>query len=152
VSAIDPVRAQHALSLLLGGAEAELGRARARVSSLVQSISGDAAALLERAKTDGADAIDAAWISAHARDLAAAQAELAQRRERVRELESLIEFASADEPAAEGWFHERSDTGWSIFDENRLLVAVVPDAQHEREADARAIAAAGRRSSPEVRR
>jgi len=38
------------------------------------------------------------------------------------------------------WFHERTKDGWEIRDENRLLVAVVPDAQHEREEDARRIA------------
>jgi hypothetical protein len=39
------------------------------------------------------------------------------------------------------WFYERTADGWEILDENRLLVAVVPDAQHEREADARRITA-----------
>jgi hypothetical protein len=37
------------------------------------------------------------------------------------------------------WFYERTEVGWEIRDENRLLVAVVPDAQHEREEDARRI-------------
>ncbi len=39
------------------------------------------------------------------------------------------------------WFYERTKEGWEIRDENRLLVAVVPDAQHEREEDACRIAA-----------
>lgn len=38
------------------------------------------------------------------------------------------------------WFYERTADGWEIRDENRLLVAVVPDAQHEREHDAKRIA------------
>ncbi len=41
---------------------------------------------------------------------------------------------------SDAWFYERTADGWEIRDENRLLVAVVPDAQHEREADARRIA------------
>lgn len=40
------------------------------------------------------------------------------------------------------WFHERTTAGWDIFDENRLLIAVLPDAQHQHEADAEAIASA----------
>jgi hypothetical protein len=40
------------------------------------------------------------------------------------------------------WFYERTADGWEIRDENRLLVAVVPDAQHERERDAMRIARA----------
>jgi Domain of unknown function (DUF5076) len=38
------------------------------------------------------------------------------------------------------WFYERTTGGWEIRDENRLLVAVVPDVEHEREEDARRIA------------
>ncbi len=38
------------------------------------------------------------------------------------------------------WFYERTTDGWQIRDENRLLVAVVPDALHDREADAQRIA------------
>lgn len=45
---------------------------------------------------------------------------------------------------SETWFHERTETGWEVRDENRLLVAVVPDVQHEREADAAQIAQAPR--------
>ncbi len=41
---------------------------------------------------------------------------------------------------SDGWFYERTADGWEIRDENRLLVALVPDAEHEREADARRIA------------
>ena len=40
------------------------------------------------------------------------------------------------------WFYERTEQGWEIRDENRLLVAVVPDTEHEREGDARRIAGA----------
>ena len=40
---------------------------------------------------------------------------------------------------SEAWFHERTEDGWEIRDENRLLVALVPDSEHEREADARLI-------------
>lgn len=45
------------------------------------------------------------------------------------------------------WFYERTSDGWEIRDESRLLVAYVPDAQHEREADARRIAALPDRDS-----
>jgi hypothetical protein len=38
------------------------------------------------------------------------------------------------------WFYKRTADGWQILDENRLLVAFVPDALHEREADAIRIA------------
>jgi len=38
------------------------------------------------------------------------------------------------------WFYERTNEGWEIRDENGLLVAFVPDAQHEREGDAKRIA------------
>ena len=38
------------------------------------------------------------------------------------------------------WFHERTDDGWVVLDENRAIVANVPDAAHEREDDAIQIA------------
>lgn len=38
------------------------------------------------------------------------------------------------------WFHERTDDGWVVLDENRAIVANVPDAAHEREDDAVQIA------------
>jgi len=38
------------------------------------------------------------------------------------------------------WFYERTAEGWEVRDENRLLVAVVPDVQHQREHDAKRIA------------
>ena len=41
------------------------------------------------------------------------------------------------------WFYERTEHGWEVRDENRLLVALVPDAEHEREHDARRIAERG---------
>lgn len=37
------------------------------------------------------------------------------------------------------WFHVRTDDGLEIRDGNRLLVALVPDGRHEREADAQLI-------------
>jgi hypothetical protein len=40
------------------------------------------------------------------------------------------------------WFFERTADGWEIRDENRLLVAFVPDVMHEREGDAKRIASA----------
>jgi hypothetical protein len=40
------------------------------------------------------------------------------------------------------WFYERTEEGWEIRDENRLLVAFVPDVKHEREGDAKRIATA----------
>lgn len=48
---------------------------------------------------------------------------------------------------AEVWFHERTDDGWVIFDENRAIVATVPDAAHEREDDAIQIALAANRAN-----
>ena len=50
------------------------------------------------------------------------------------------------------WFYERTKDGWEIRDENRLLVAVVPDSKHEREEDARRIVArrpAGLQTDPD---
>jgi hypothetical protein len=41
------------------------------------------------------------------------------------------------------WYHERTDSGWEVRDENRTLVALVPDAKHEREHDAQRIAEKG---------
>ena len=41
------------------------------------------------------------------------------------------------------WFYEHTVDGWEVRDENRLLVALVPDAQHEREDDARWIVERG---------
>ena len=38
------------------------------------------------------------------------------------------------------WFYERTADGWEIRDENRLLVAFVPDPEHERAGDAKRIA------------
>lgn len=38
------------------------------------------------------------------------------------------------------WLYERTLEGWEIRDENRLLVAFVPDTEHAREGDARRIA------------
>ncbi|MBK7876329.1 MAG: hypothetical protein IPJ77_11320 [Planctomycetes bacterium] len=38
------------------------------------------------------------------------------------------------------WFHERTDDGWVVLDDNRAIVANVPDAVHEREDDAIQIA------------
>lgn len=44
------------------------------------------------------------------------------------------------------WFHERTNAGWDVLDENRLLVAHVPDAAHEREDDAVQIVSSARRA------
>ena len=49
---------------------------------------------------------------------------------------------------SESWFYEYTADGWEIRDENRLLVAIVPDPQHEREADARLIARAPSADGP----
>ncbi|MBI5283455.1 MAG: hypothetical protein HY874_00030 [Chloroflexi bacterium] len=48
---------------------------------------------------------------------------------------------------AEVWFHERTEEGWVILDENRAIVATVPDAAHEREDDAIQIASAANRAN-----
>ena len=42
------------------------------------------------------------------------------------------------------WFYERTTDGWEVRDENRLLVAFVPDAEHKREEDAKRIACSAR--------
>ena len=86
-------RMRDALDLLVSNAEDELGRVRARVTALVASVAADAQALVERNKCDGADAVDSSWVAMHVRDLAAAQVDLADRRERLRELKSVIDFA-----------------------------------------------------------
>ena len=49
---------------------------------------------------------------------------------------------------SESWFYEYTAGGWEIRDENRLLVAIVPDPHHEREADARLIARAPSTDGP----
>ena len=49
-------------------------------------------------------------------------------------------MAHVDTDSTDPWFYERTSDGWEIRDENRLLVAFVPDVEHEREDDARRIA------------
>jgi outer membrane murein-binding lipoprotein Lpp len=53
----------------------------------------DAAGLVERHKRGGADAVKAAFVAMHVRELVAEQAQLAEKRERLRELQSVIDFA-----------------------------------------------------------
>ncbi len=86
-------RMRDALELIVSNLEDQVGRARARVGSLVASAAADAQALAERNKQDGADAVESSLLAMHVRELAAAQAELADRRERLRELKSVIDFA-----------------------------------------------------------
>jgi len=86
-------RMRDALDLIVSNLEDQIGRARARVGSLVASVSADAEGLVERNKQDGADAVDSSFLAMHVRELAAAQAELADRRERLRELKSVVDFA-----------------------------------------------------------
>ena len=96
MSPIDPQageRMRDALELITSNLEGEIGRVRARIGSLVQSVAADAHALVERHKCDGADVVDASFLSMHVRELASAQAELADRRERLRELAGVIDFA-----------------------------------------------------------
>ena len=96
MSTTDPKAAERmrdALDLIVSNLEDELGRVRARVGSLVASVAADAQALVERHKHDGADAVDAVFLAMHVRELAAAQTELAERRERLREMKGVIEFA-----------------------------------------------------------
>jgi hypothetical protein len=82
-----------ALDLIVSNLEEEVGRVRARVGMLVTSVSADAQGLVERHKHDGSDAVDSCFIAMHVRELAAAQTELADRRERLREMKSVIDFA-----------------------------------------------------------
>jgi hypothetical protein len=86
-------RMRDALDLIVSTLEDKIGRARARVGSLVASVSADAEGLAERNKQDGADAVDSSFLAMHVRELVAAQAELVDRRERLRELKSVIDFA-----------------------------------------------------------
>ena len=89
-----------ALDLLVHNGEDELGRIRARITALVASVAADAQSLVERSRHDGADAVESAFLQMHVRELAAAQAELADKCERLRELKSVIDFAehvAADE-------------------------------------------------------
>lgn len=60
---------------------------------------------------------------------------------------ALLVEGPAREGHAEIWFHERTDEGWVILDENRAIVATVPDAAHEREDDAIQIASAANRAN-----
>ncbi len=86
-------RMRDALDLIVSTLEDQIGRARARVGSLVASAAADAQALAERNRQDGADAVESSILAMHVRELAAAQAELADRRERLRELKSVVDFA-----------------------------------------------------------
>ena len=86
-------RMRDALELIVSTLEDEIGRARARVDTLVASVTVDAAGLAEVHKQYGADAVNPTFIAMHVRELAAAQAELADRCERLRELKRMIEFA-----------------------------------------------------------
>ena len=86
-------RMRDALDLIASTLEDEIGRARARVGSLVAGVAADAAGLVDRHKQDGADAVNAAFVEMHVRELVAAQAQLADRRELLRELRSVIDFA-----------------------------------------------------------
>jgi hypothetical protein len=102
MSPLDPKagdRMRDALELVVSNLEDKIGRARARVGSLVASVAADIEGLAERNKQDGADAVDASFLAMHVRELAAAQAELVVERERLRELKSVIDFA---ERAASG--------------------------------------------------
>ncbi len=102
MSPLDPKaseRMRDALDLIVSTLEDKIGRARARVGSLVASVSADAQGLADRLRCEGADAINSNFVEMHVRELGIAQAELANWRERLRELKSVIEFA---ERAAEG--------------------------------------------------
>ena len=85
-------RMREALELIADRADDQVGRARARICVLVKSITADAKALEERVQIDGSDAVDAAFVAMHVRELVAAQAELAERRERLREIHGVMEF------------------------------------------------------------
>lgn len=98
MSALDPKRVRDALDLLVANAEDAVGRARARITALVASVAADAQALVERSKCDGADAVDAAFVAMHVRELVSAQADLAAQRERLRQLQGVIEFAERTRP------------------------------------------------------
>jgi hypothetical protein len=97
VKPVDPKakseRMRDALELIVSNLEDEIGRIRARIGSLVDSVSADAHGLVEREKQDGVDAVDASFIAMHVRELVAAQAELSDKRTRLREMNSVIDFA-----------------------------------------------------------
>ena len=86
-------RMREALELIVSTLEDQIGRARARVGLLVASIAADASGLVERHKHEGADAVTTTIISMHVQELAEAQAKLADRLERLRELKNVIDFA-----------------------------------------------------------
>ncbi len=90
-------RLRDALEFLLATADDRLGRARARVTALVASVAADAHGLTERIKADGADAVDAAMLAMHVRELVAAVEDLAAQHARQRELFNVIEFADRAE-------------------------------------------------------
>ena len=86
-------RMREALELVAANFEDQVDRARARICSLVKLLGADAGALAERVEQDGSDAVDAAFVEVHVRELVQAHAELAERRERLREIHGVIEFA-----------------------------------------------------------
>jgi len=86
-------RMRDALELIVSTIEDRIGRARSRVGALVASVAADAEGLTERNRQEGADAVDSSFLAMHVRELAAAQADLAVDRERLRELKSVIDFA-----------------------------------------------------------
>src|SRR5689334_22408853 len=88
-----PERMREALDLLAASGDGQVGRASARICSLVKRVAADAKGLEERVRLDGWDAVDAAFMAMHVRDLVEAQAQLAERRERLRDLHSVVEFA-----------------------------------------------------------
>ena len=85
-------RMREALELIADRADDQVGRARARICALVKSIAADAKGLEERVQIDGSDAVDAAFVAMHVRELVEAQAELSDRRELVREIHGIMEF------------------------------------------------------------
>jgi hypothetical protein len=97
MSPVDPKakseRMRDALDLIVNNLEDDIGRVRARVCSLVDSVHADAQGLVEREKHDGVDAVDPTFVAMHVRELVAAKAELLEKRERLREMNSVIDFA-----------------------------------------------------------
>lgn len=66
-------RMRYALELIVSNLEHEIGRARARVGSLVASVAADAQMLTERHKHEGADAVSTTFVAMRVRDLVAAE-------------------------------------------------------------------------------
>jgi len=88
-------RRRDALDLLVSNLEQDVERVRARIGSLVADVVGDARNLADWHESDGPESVNPTFLEMHTRALVAAKAELAEKRDRLRELKNVIEFADS---------------------------------------------------------